>query len=186
MGYPILTAGLVTAPRGIGTLFAMMLVGKLIGRVDTRLAIGLVLTAWAMRDMTGWTPDVSAWTVAVNGIIQDAGIGFPVVPLSTTSLATLAPRHRPEGAGFFNLSRSIGSSVGVSVVSALLVSNTQVNHAEIGRYVAGVNRLFETPRIAHLMSSLTAAGRAALDALDTQQAQVIAYIDDFKLLMILT
>jgi DHA2 family multidrug resistance protein len=188
MGYPILTAGLVMAPRGVGTLFAMMLVGQLIGRTDTRvlLGIGLALTAWAMRDMTQWTPDVSAWTVGVNGIIQGAGMGFLFVPLSTTSLATLRPEHRTEGAGLFNLSRNIGSSIGVSIVSSLLVSETQVNHAEIGRYVTSANRLFAAPAIAHLMSPFTAAGRAALDASVTLQAQIIAYVDDFKLLMIVT
>ncbi len=188
MGYPIMTAGLVMAPRGVGTLFAMMLVGQLIGRLDTRvlLGIGLVLTAWAMRDMTQWTPDVSAWTVGINGIIQGAGMGFLFVPLSTVSLATLAPEHRTEGAGLFNLSRNIGSSIGVSIVSALLVSETQVNHAQIGQYVTSVNRLFAAPTIAHLLSPFTAAGRAALDATVTLQAQIIAYIDDFKLLMIVT
>ena len=76
--------------------------------------------------------------------------------------------------------------MGTSVVSALLVSNTQVNNADITSYVTGVNRLFENPTIAHLWSPFTAAGRAALDAAIGVQAQIIAYIDDFKLLMILT
>jgi len=76
--------------------------------------------------------------------------------------------------------------MGVSATSALLVSNTQENHAEIAGYVTAVNRLFENPAIAHLWSPFTAAGRAALDATITLQAQIIAYIDDFKLLMILT
>jgi DHA2 family multidrug resistance protein len=188
MGYPILTAGVAMAPRGVGTLLAMMAVGQLIGRLDTRtlLAIGLGLTAWAMWDMTGWTPDVSELTVAVNGMIQGAGIGFLFVPLSTTTLATLPPEHRTEGAGLYNLARNVGSSIGISVVSALLVSNTQVNHAEIGRYVTATNRLFQDPAIAHLWSPFTAAGRAALDAVITRQAEIIAYLDDFKLLLILT
>jgi DHA2 family multidrug resistance protein len=188
MGYPILTAGLVMAPRGVGTLLAMMAVGQLIGRLDTRLllGIGLALTAWAMWDMTGWTPNVSMWTVGVNGIIQGAGMGFLFVPLSTTTLATLGPEHRTEGAGLFSLARNLGSSIGISVVSALLVNNTQLNHAEIAGYVTGVNRLFDNPTIAHFWSPFTAAGRAVLDQVITQQAQIIAYIDDFKLLLILT
>jgi DHA2 family multidrug resistance protein len=188
MGYPILTAGFALAPRGVGTLLAMMVVGQLIGRLDTRLllAIGLGFIASAMWDMTGWTPDVSEWTVAINGIVQGAGMGFLFVPLSVITLATLAPEQRTEGAGFYNLSRNIGSSIGTSIVSALLVSNTQANHADISYYVTSVNRLFENPKIAHLWSPFAAAGRAALDAAITNQAQIIAYIDDFKLLMILT
>ena len=188
MGYPILTAGFALAPRGFGMLIAMMVVGQLVGRVDTRLllATGLVLCAGAMWDMSGWTPQVSGWTVSFNGIIQGAGMGLLFVPLSVAALATLAPQQRTEGAGFYNLARNIGQSMGVSAVSALLVTNTQANHAEIGQYVTAVNRLFENPAIARLWSPLTMAGRAALDSTITVQAQIIAYIDDFKLLMILT
>jgi DHA2 family multidrug resistance protein len=188
MGYPILTAGFALAPRGLGTLVAMMAVGKLVGRLDTRvlLAIGLGLSAWALWDMTSWTPDVSEWTVGFNGIVQGAGMGFLFVPLSVTALATLAPEQRTAGAGFFTLARNIGQSIGASATSALLISNTQENHAEIGQYVTAVNRLFENPAVAHLWNPFTAAGRAALDATITLQAQIIAYGDDFKLLMILT
>jgi MFS transporter, DHA2 family, multidrug resistance protein len=188
MGYPILTAGFALAPRGLGTLVAMTIVGRLVGRLDTRvlLAIGLGLSAWALWDMTSWTPDVSEWTVGLNGVVQGAGMGFLFVPLSVSALATLAPEQRTAGAGFFTLARNIGQSIGASATSALLVSNTQENHAEIGQYVTAVNRLFENPGIAHLWSPFTAAGRAALDAAVTLQAQIIAYVDDFKLLMILT
>jgi MFS transporter, DHA2 family, multidrug resistance protein len=188
MGYPIMTAGLVMARRGVGTLVAMMIVGQLISRTDTRLllGVGLGLSAWSAWDMSTWTPAVSTWTVMVNGLIQGAGMGFLFVPLSTTTLATLAPERRTEGAGLYNLSRNLGSSIGISIVSALLVSNTQVNHAEIGSYVTGVNRLFTAPSVSHLLSPFTAFGRAALDALISRQAQIIAYIDDFHLLFLLT
>jgi DHA2 family multidrug resistance protein len=71
-------------------------------------------------------------------------------------------------------------------VNALLTTNTQVNHAEIAQHVTAVNRTFAEPSIAQFWNPLTAAGRAALDAMITQQAQIIAYIDDYKLLMIAT
>ena len=48
------------------------------------------------------------------------------------------------------------------------------------------NRAFADPIIAQFWNPLTAAGRAALDAMITQQAQIIVYIDDYKLLMIAT
>ena len=188
MNYPIVTAGLVMGPRGIGTMAAMMVVGQLVGRLDTRLlvALGLGLTAWPMYEMTGWTPDVSQTTIIVNGLIQGAGLGFLFVPLSTTTLSTLPPEQRTEGAGLYNLSRNIGSSVGISVVTSLLTQNTQTNHADIAAHVTAVNRAFENPAIAQFWNPVTDAGRAALDAMITQQAQIIAYIDDFKLLMIVT
>jgi DHA2 family multidrug resistance protein len=188
MNYPIVTAGLVLGPRGIGTMAAMLVVGRLIGRVDTRLLLGfgLGLTAWAFYAITGWTPDVSQTTIIWVGIIQGIGLGFLFVPLSTVTLATLSPEQRTEGSGFYNLSRNIGSSVGISVVNALLTRNTQANHADIAQHVTAVNRAFESPAVTQFWDPLTAAGRAALDAMITQQAQIIAYIDDYKLLMIAT
>jgi MFS transporter, DHA2 family, multidrug resistance protein len=188
MNYPVVTAGLVLGPRGIGTMAAMLIVGRLIGRIDTRLLLGfgLGLTAWAFYAMTGWTPDVSQSAIVDVGVVQGIGLGFLFVPLSTVTLATLSPGHRTEGAGFYNLSRNIGSSVGISVVNALLIRNTQANHADIAQHVTGVNRGFENPAVTQFWNPLTAAGRAALDAMITQQAQIIAYIDDYKLLMLAT
>jgi DHA2 family multidrug resistance protein len=188
MNYPVVTAGLVMGPRGIGTMAAMMLVGRLVGRLDTRLllAIGLGLTAWSFYAMTGWTPDVSQTEIVVIGVVQGAGLGFLFVPLSSATLATLRPDQRTEGAGIYNLSRNIGSSVGISVVTSLLTQNTQANHADIAQHITAVNRQFDNPAIAHMLSPVTAAGRAALDAIVAQQAQIIAYIDDYKLLMIAT
>jgi DHA2 family multidrug resistance protein len=188
MDYPIVTAGLVMGPRGIGTMGAMMMVGRLVGRVDTRvlLATGLGLTAWSFYAMTGWTPDVSQMTIIDVGIIQGIGLGFLFVPLSVVTLSTLPPERRTEGTALFTLTRNIGSSVGISVVSSLLTQNTQVNHANIAQYVTPVNRAFENPMVAQFWNPIAAAGRAALDGVITRQAQIIAYIDDYKLLMFAT
>jgi DHA2 family multidrug resistance protein len=74
----------------------------------------------------------------------------------------------------------------IDTPNALLIRNTQTNHADIAQHVTAVNRGFESPTIAQFWNPLTAAGRAALDAMITQQAQIIAYIDEYKLLMIAT
>ena len=186
MDYPVVTAGLVMGPRGIGTMASMLIVGRLVGRADTRilLFIGLCLTAWSFNAMTGWTPDVSQGAIIGVTMVQGFGLGFLFVPLSAATLSTLPLAERAEGAGLFSLSRNIGSSVGISIVNALLVQNTQANHAAIVPSVNAVNRGFENPLIAQAWNPLTAAGRAALDAVITRQAQIIAYIDDYKLLMI--
>ena len=188
MNYPVVTAGVVMGPRGVGTMAAMLVVGRLTGRVDTRLllGIGLTLTSWSFYAMTGWTPDISQLTIVVVGIVQGIGLGFIFVPLSVATLSTLSPQLRAEGAGLYSLSRNIGSSVGISVVNSLLTRNTQINHGEIVQHVTSVNRMFEDPNIAKFWNPLTAAGRAAIDAMITKQAQIIAYIDDYKLLMIAT
>ena len=188
MHYPVITAGIIMGPRGIGTMASMMVVGRLVGKVDTRalLAFGLAVTAWSFYAMTGWTPDVSQQSIIVVGVVQGVGLGFLFVPLSAATLSTLSIEARTEGAGFYSLSRNIGSAVGISVVNALLTRNVQVNHAVIASHVTDVNRGFENPQIAHFWDPLTAGGRTALDAVITQQAQIIAYIDDYKLLMIAT
>jgi MFS transporter, DHA2 family, multidrug resistance protein len=188
MGYPVVTAGIVMGPRGLGTMVCMFLVGRLIGKVDVRLLLmaGLLLTAWAMYDMTGWNPNVSQWTIAVTGFIQGAGLGFLFVPLTTVTFATLAPEQRADGTGLYNLSRNVGSSVGISVVSYLLVRNGQINHAEIGSHVTAFNHAFDSQIVQQNLSPMTAAGRAALDVVIQTQAAIISYNDDFKLMMILS
>jgi DHA2 family multidrug resistance protein len=188
MNYPVITAGLVMGPRGIGTMAAMMVVGKLIGRTDVRLllALGLGLSALAFYWMTGWTPAVSEWEVIWVGIVQGIGLGFLFTPLSVVSLSTLSPTVRPEGAGFYNLARNVGSSVGISIVGALLARASQANHADIAQYVTATNPQLANPAVARFLSPFTASGRAALDALIGQQAQIIAYVDDYKFLMIAT
>jgi DHA2 family multidrug resistance protein len=187
MGYPVVTAGIVMGPRGLGTMVCMFIVGRLVGKVDTRilLFIGFAISAWAMYDMSGWTPDVSQTTIMVTGFIQGGGLGFLFVPLTTVTFATLPAEDRGDGTGLYNLSRNIGSSVGISFVAYLLTRNVQVNHAEIANYVTPFNRIFETPAIHEHWNPLTATGRAALDAVITRQATIISYINDFKLLMLL-
>ncbi len=187
MGYPVVTAGIVMGPRGLGTMVCMFVVGRMIGKVDTRilLFIGLAITAWAMYDMIGWTPDVSQWTIISVGFVQGAGLGFLFVPLTTIAFATLPAEMRGDGTGLYNLSRNIGSSVGIAVVSALLIENTQINHASIAAYVTPFNHAFQAPAAAGL-DPMTAVGRASLDSIVTLQATIIAYMDDFKLLMIMS
>ncbi|HTH99014.1 MAG TPA: DHA2 family efflux MFS transporter permease subunit [Stellaceae bacterium] len=186
MNYPVVTAGFVMGPRGMGTMAAMLVVGRLVGKVDTRilLSIGLALTAWSFYAMTGWTPDVSQYTIVVVGVIQGIGLGFLFVPLTTITLSTLPAAQRTEGAGIYSLARNIGSSVGISVMNSLLTTNTQVNHAEIAAYVTPFNRALDMPAVANVWNPLVTKSAAALNAVVTRQAQIIAYINDYKLLMI--
>jgi DHA2 family multidrug resistance protein len=188
MGYPVMDAGMVLAPRGAGTMFAMMLSGRLIGRVDTRLIIlaGLIFTAHALWLMTGFTPDISTATIILTGFEQGLGLGFVFVPLSTVTFSTLTAELRTEGTGIYALGRNIGSSIGISVVMTLLQNNTQANHAEIAGYVTPFNRLFQSGAAERLWSPLSRHGRAALDGAITQQALIIAYVDDFKLMMLIS
>ncbi len=188
MGYPVLTAGLAMGPRGLGTMVTMYFAGNLIGKVDTRwlLLWGLVLSAGSMWLMSGWTPQVSMQTIIYVGFIQGASLGLMFVPLSTLAFATLPTSLRADGTGLYSLSRNVGSSVGISIVTVLLVQNTQVNHAQIGGHITGFNRLLHDGHFNGLLDPMTASGRALLDGMITTQATWIAYLDDFKLLMLLS
>jgi len=188
MHYPVMTAGIVMGPRGLGTMVCMFVVGRLMGKVDTRwlLIVGFGITAWAMNAMTSWTPDVSQWTIISVGFIQGSGLGFLFVPITTIAFATLPAAMRGEGAGLTNLSRNVGSSVGIAVVSALLSENVQSNHASIASYVTPFNHAFQAPAVLHGLDPMKAGGRAALDGIITLQATIIAYMDDYKLLLLLS
>lgn len=186
--YPVLTTGYILAPRGIGTIIAMMINGRLVGRVDARLLIliGLSITAYSLYEMTGFTLDVSAQRIAWTGFLQGLGLGFIFVPLSSLTFATLAPHYRTEGTSMFNLVRNIGSSIGVSVVMYLLAINLQANHAQLAEHATPFNRAFALPNIVAFWDLKDPAGLAALDAEINRQAAVIGYLNDFAFMMWVT
>lgn len=185
LGYPVVTAGLVMGPRGFGTMGAMMVVGRLVGKVDTRLLLlfGLGLITVSLYRMTGYNADISQTEFIVDGMVQGAGLGFVFVPLSTMAFATLPRLYLDEGAGIYSVSRNLGSSIGISITTALLTRNTQINHQLLGEHITAFSPAVQ--QLPEMMSPATVTGRAMLNQIVTQQASLIAYIDDFKLLMIL-
>jgi DHA2 family multidrug resistance protein len=188
MNYPVVTAGVVLAPRGFGTMFAMMLAGWLVGRMGARLLIGFgfIASTYSLYEMTLWTPSVSEWAIISTGFIQGVSIGLVFVPLSTIVYATLPLEKRTEAAGVFSLSRGLGSAIGISVTGALLQTNTQINHAVIAGVVTPFNRALQTGAVSRFWNPESAFGAAALNGDITRQANIIGYIDDFKLMLILS
>jgi DHA2 family multidrug resistance protein len=187
MDYPVVTAGVLLAPRGAGTMFAMVVCGRLVGKVNVRLlvSIGFVATAYALYEMTSWTPDISQWMIINAGFVQGLSVGFVFVPLSTLTFATLPAELRTQATGVYSLVRNIGSAVGISVTGALLLSNTQINHALIADDVTPFNRSLWTGGILRFWNPDHLHGAAVLNQEITRQASTIAYIDDFKLMLIL-
>jgi DHA2 family multidrug resistance protein len=186
--YPVEAAGLAMAPRGIGTMAAMMIAGRLANKVDGRvlMAFGVVVLAWSLWQMTGWTPAVAESEVVTNAIIQGFGFGFVFLPLQVIAFATLDPLLRTEGTALLSLLRNIGMAIGVSVTEALLTRNTQVEHSVLASYVTPLSRALGGGMVAHMLSPTTPLGAQAVDAMVNQQAQIIAYNDDFKLMMLTT
>ena len=187
MNYPVLASGLVTAPRGLGTMLGMMVVGRLVGRMDARLilAAGLGLTAFSLWQMAHFDLLMSERLVVVSGILQGFGVGLAYVPVSTLAFSTLAPALRDEGTAFFNLQRNIGSAIGISAVQTLLTRNTQIMHAALAAHITPY-RLGGPALAASHIDASGGAGLAALNHLITNQAAMVAYLDDYKLMLVLT
>jgi DHA2 family multidrug resistance protein len=188
LGYPVATTGIVTAPTGIGTMIAMLFVGRLVGKVDLRviLAIGFALTAAALWWMSHYSLDLAESDIVWPGLIQGVGVGLVFVPLSTATFATLAPAMRAQGTAIYSLIRNIGSSIGISLVQTMLVRNTEVAHASIVERVTAISPAWQNPAIARAYDVSHPAGVAALDGAIGMQAAMLGYIDDFWLMLGLT
>jgi DHA2 family multidrug resistance protein len=185
LNYPVVTTGLVTAPRGVGTLVAMFVVGRMIGKVDIRLIIGtgFALSAFASWQMTGFDLQMDSAIVVWSGFSQGLGTGFVYVPLAAATFATLTPALRDEGTAIFSLTRNLGSSIGISVVNVLLTRNTQIMHATLGERVTRYSPVLRAQLPGGPPNLRTLAG---LNATVTDQAAMIAYNNDFKLMMVLS
>jgi DHA2 family multidrug resistance protein len=187
MGYPVLTAGLVTMPRGLGSFAAMFIVGRLVGRVDTRLIlfVGLCLSCIALWQMMHFDLAMTSQPIIVSGVIQGLGIGLLFVPLSTIAFATIPPQLRPEASAVYTLVRNLGSSVGISIMQALVVSNSQAMHESLAAKVIPSDPMVREslPAVFNLDS---VAGLAALNGELTRQATMVAYVNDFKLMFLIT
>jgi DHA2 family multidrug resistance protein len=184
MNYPVVTAGFVTAPRGVGTMIAMIVVSRLVGKIDIRLIIlgGLTLTAVSLWQMTGFSLQMGTWPFITTGVLQGFGLGFVFTPLSVVTFSTLPRNVITQGTAIFSLMRNVGGSVGISIVEALLVENTQVVHSRLAEHVRPDNPLAQTLGSPYSLTNIH--GVAALNAEVTRQAQMVAYIDDFHLMVI--
>ena len=189
MDYPVATAGFLLAPRGAGSMLSAFICGRLLGRrIGPRGIVisGFIIAAYAEYCMIYWTPDVSAATILGVGFIQGIGITFITVPVTTFVFATLPADLRTEGSGVFNLIRTMGGAIGISVSGALLEINTQINHANISGAVTPFNRVLGSGTPLQFWNPLRQGGAMALSGEIDRQGSIIAYSDDFKMMFILT
>jgi DHA2 family multidrug resistance protein len=187
--YPVDAAGLIMAPRGIGTMAAMVLAGRIATRIDPRIVMGggILCAIWSLWEMTGWTPDISHARLIFTICVQGFGLGFLFIPLQMVAFATLPVMLRTDGASLFSLARNIGAAIGVSVTSGMLAHNAQALHAEIGASVTPFNRALQDGGVVHqYLNPATRHGAAMLDQIINQQSQIIAYMDDYKMMIFTT
>jgi DHA2 family multidrug resistance protein len=185
MHYPVMTTGLVTATRGFGTMVAMFVVGRMIGKVDTRLLIlfGLGLTAVSLWQMTGFNLQMGMGPVIISGLLQGFGLGCTFVPLNTIALSTLPRELLTQGTALRSVVRNIGGSMGIAILVGQLTTSTQVVHSRLVEHLRPDNPLAQAPLLPPQFSLTNPSGIAALNAEVTRQAEMVAYINDFAMMM---
>jgi DHA2 family multidrug resistance protein len=188
LGYPATLAGVLLAPSGVGTMLAMLVVGRLVGKVDLRLLliVGFAITAFSLWQMTHYNLAITQSEIIWPSIIQGIGLGLIFVPLSAAAFATLSPELRADGTAIYSLLRNIGSAIGIAVVQALLVRNTQLAHAGLVSNVSAANPTLDNSALAAAFHLAQPTGFTLLNDEVTRQAAMIAYVDDFLFMLVLT
>jgi DHA2 family multidrug resistance protein len=182
-GFPVLMIGLLLAPRGAGTMLAMIVCGRLVSRIDPRLllAVGFVAQGASTWLMAQFNLDTGPAQVFWAGLLQGFGVGMMFVPLTTITFATLPVRFRTDGSALFHLIRNIGSSIGISLAVTFLTRSTQHNRAELAEHASPYNEMLGYGG----WDLSTMADLLAISAEIDRQAAMIAYVNDFHVMTLL-
>jgi DHA2 family multidrug resistance protein len=182
LNFPVLTTGLVMAPRGVGAMIAALIVGRLIMRINPRYLIvtGLLINSASLFLFSGATLQVTPSFFVWIGALQGLGLGLTFVPMTTVTFSTLPASLRNEGTPIYNLIRSVGSAIGISIVYTLLTRHTQINHAQMVSHITAFN-----PNLTHFLAHTPFSRETSMAMLNgeiTRQAAMISYNDDFLLM----
>ena len=195
LGYPAVESGMAVSPRGIGSIISMMIVGRLIGKLDSRFLImfGFTVLAFSTYMFVGIDLDIAPSNVAIPMIISGFAMGFVFVPLTTTTMGTLSNEQISNASGIYNLMRNTGGSIGIAAMTTFLARGAQVHQAALSvhttPYDPAFQGLFEQIKNS-LLTQMDAAAAAQqayqrIYGLVVRQAMVLSYIDNFRLLAIL-
>ncbi len=184
-GYPVLLSGFAMAPRGLGTVLSGPIVGRLVNRVDPRvlMMLGLAVLGYSTWCMSLWTPDVSISAQIPIVLLQGVTISLVFTPLQTIAFSTLPARYRTECSGVMALFRSLGGSIGVAVMETLLVRNAAISHEDLARFATPFNRALQSGAAQQYWDLGTARGLSLLEGIVGYNAQVVAYSNDFLVMM---
>ena len=187
-GYSVVQTGLMMAPRGVGVLVTMAIGPMLMRHIDTRIviAVGLLIFAYSLRMMSGWSLEIDSWFVISSGFIQGLGMGFVFMPLNALAFATLDQRYRTDGSSLLNLMRSVGQSAGISMVTVFLARNIQQSHSDLAQHIT--DKTMPGINLGQLdqFGALSDAAFQMVDGMINKQAAMVAYIDDFYLMAWIT
>jgi len=192
LGYPAYQSGLTLSPRGFGSMFAMILVGRIIARVDTRwlMALGFGLLAYSAFLFGNFNLDISMRSVIWPNIINGMSTGLIFVPLTTICMGTLPNDQMGNATGIYNLMRNLGGGFGIASVTTLVSRSAQTHQATFIPHLTPYDPAF-LERLHAYTAALTpklgavAAAKAAYAKIYQEavlQANLAAYVADFRLL----
>ena len=187
LNYPVVAAGMLMTPRGFGTVIAMLMVGKLTTRFDTRLLmlVGFVVSTYFFWIPVGWNIAMGWQPIAFAGFGQGFGLGLIFVPLSLSTFGTLKPEYRNEATALFSLVRNVGGSIGISVAENYLSRSTQSNHQILAANITPFNSALQNPAVSRIWDIHSIAGLSAINGEVTRQASMIAYLHCFMLMAVI-
>ncbi len=185
-GFPVLTAGLIMAPRGFGTLISLVAAGWLVKWIDGRwlIAAGFGCVAFSAHLFSTYTMDVGIAAFVFAVVINGMGIGLIWVPLTTITFETLPVQYRTEAATLTSLFRNYGAGVGISIVVSILSRTSTISHAELTEHVTPFRDAMRAPFLPEHWSLASPEGRTALEGEIARQAEAIGFINDFNVLMV--
>jgi MFS transporter, DHA2 family, multidrug resistance protein len=196
LGYTAGLAGIAVAPRGLGAVFIMPLVGVLAGRIDNRwlIALGFALFGITGLAFGNLTLGISQWSLLWPIILSGVAAGMVFVPLTTAAMGTLSNEQIGNASGLYNLLRNIGGSIGISVMNTLVTRHEQIRHNELIEHITAGTPFFRQllAQAQSLATEQRGAGvalrraYALVSRLLEQQAATLSYVDVFRYMALLS
>jgi DHA2 family multidrug resistance protein len=185
LNYSTKQAGMLMMPRGIGTMMSMLIAGRLLNRIDVRIMMltGLTILGTAQYVMSGYDVVMDSYPIMLAGFLQGAGMGLVVVPLTMIAYATLPSAVRTDATAVFAIMRNLSASVAIAAMGALFAHNVQMIHAEVGTHVTAMSMPMLDGRLVEQLGHAGGMVAAMVDAEVNRQALMIAYIDNYWLMM---
>jgi DHA2 family multidrug resistance protein len=185
LGYPATQSGLAVSPRGFGSIVSMIIVGRLVGRLDSRylIAFGFAVLGFATYMLSSINLDISMSSVVWPNIISGLAMGFIFIPLTTTAMGMLTNQEMGNASGLFNLMRNTGGSIGIAVVTTLLSRGAQVHQAAMVSHLTPYDPAFQQ-RVQQLSGPAASLQQAygTIYGIVARQAMVMSFLDNFRLL----
>ena len=193
LGYPSLQAGIAMAPRGMGSLIGMPVIGYIVGKMDARklVAAGLILGAVTLIWLGQLNLNAGYWDIFWPQFVQGLGLSAIFVPLTTISMDPIPRERMGNATSLFNLMRNLGGSIGIAVTGTLLARQQQayvnILGANVDPYSSATQRAFDAARAGFMaagadITTATQRAYAALFGAVQQQAYMVSFVLLFRLL----